>query len=104
MSIGSTDRGIVSEILSLFIENLKDLEKAIKSPGVTESYWHSLAESAHRYKTPAMSVGSLILAAKLDELEDAIYSSQLQLAREVISELPRIISQTRGEIRDFLEM
>jgi len=101
-SINSTNGEIGARILNLFLDYLGELEVAINSPKVTESDWLALAESAHRYKTPARSIGSDMLAETLDELEEAINNLHLKCATEIIEELPRIISNTRLEIEHYL--
>lgn len=101
-SIQSTNSEVGARILYIFMEYLGELEVTVNTPRVTDSDWLALAESAHRYKTPARSVGSDLLARTLDELEEAINNLHLNCATEITKELPRIISKTKLEIEHYL--
>jgi HPt (histidine-containing phosphotransfer) domain-containing protein len=101
-SVGGTDTELGARILYIFMEYLGELEVTVNTPRVTDSDWLALAESAHRYKTPARSVGSDMLAKTLDELEEAINNLQLDCATEITKELPQIISKTKLEIEHYL--
>lgn len=100
--IQCTNGEVGARILYIFMEYLGELEVTVNTPRVTDSDWLALAESAHRYKTPARSIGSDMLAKALDELEEAINNSQLNCATEVTKELPQIISKTKLEIEHYL--
>ena len=101
-SVGGTNTELGARILRIFIEYLDDLQTAIDTPRTLASDWQPLADSAHRYKTSAKSIGSDIIASKLDELEHAIDNSQLDHAIEIAKELPHIIVETKSEINHFL--